>query len=73
MVEIGLDPDETVIAEAGAMTYLEQDIEFTAKMGDGSDIGMMGKLFSLGKRLFTGESLFLTHFTTFRLARWQRL
>ncbi|MGR9046028.1 MAG: TIGR00266 family protein [Gammaproteobacteria bacterium] len=63
MVEIGLDPDETVIAEAGAMTYLEQDIEFTAKMGDGSDIGVMGKLFSLGKRLFTGESLFLTHFT----------
>ena len=63
MVEIGLDPDETVIAEAGAMTYLEQDIEFTAKMGDGSDIGMMGKLFSLGKRLITGESLFLTHFT----------
>lgn len=63
MVEIELDPDETVIAEAGAMTYLEQDIEFTAKMGDGSDIGMMGKLFSLGKRLLLGESLFLTHFT----------
>ncbi|MGR9114214.1 MAG: TIGR00266 family protein [Gammaproteobacteria bacterium] len=63
MVEIGLDHDETVIAEAGAMTYLEQDIEFTAKMGDGSDLGVMGKLFSLGKRLITGESLFLTHFT----------
>lgn len=63
MVEIALDPNETVVAEAGAMTYLEQDIEFTAKMGDGSDIGMMGKLFSLGKRLLTGESVFLTHFT----------
>ena len=63
MLEIELDPDETVIAEAGVMTYMEQNIEFTAKMGDGSDIGVMGKLFSLGKRLLTGESIFLTHFT----------
>jgi len=36
MVEVELDPKETVIAEAGAMTYLEQDIAFEAKMGDGS-------------------------------------
>lgn len=63
MVEVQLDPDETVIAEAGAMTYLEQDIEFEAKMGDGSDTGIMGSVFSLGKRLLTGESIFLTHFT----------
>lgn len=63
VVEIGLDPGETVIAEAGMMTYLEQDISFTARMGDGSDTGVMSKLFGLGKRMFTGESLFLTHFT----------
>ncbi len=63
MVEIGLDPGETVIAEAGMMTYLEQDISFTAKMGDGSETGVISKLFGLGKRMLTGESLFLTHFT----------
>ncbi|NOR71950.1 MAG: TIGR00266 family protein [Methylomarinum sp.] len=63
MVEIELDSDEAVIAEAGAMTYLEQDITFEAKMGDGSDTGVMSKLFGLGKRMLTGESVFLTHFT----------
>lgn len=65
MVEIELDPGETVIAEAGAMTYMTQDIAFETKMGDGSDPdqGMFGKLFSAGKRLFTGESLFMTHFS----------
>ena len=61
MVEIALDPDETVIAEAGTMTYIEQDIDFTAKMGDGSG-GVIGKLFGMGKRMLTGESIFLTHF-----------
>ncbi len=63
MVEIELDPNEAVIAEAGAMTYLEQDINFEAKMGDGSESGVMGKIFGLGKRMLTGESVFLTHFT----------
>ena len=65
LVEVELDPGETVIAEAGAMNYLEQDISFEAKMGDGADPeeGLMGKLFSAGKRMFTGESLFTTHFT----------
>lgn len=62
MVEIELDPNETVIAEAGAMTYLEQDIDFEAKMGDGSG-GVMDKLFGIGKRMLTGESVFLTHFS----------
>jgi uncharacterized protein (TIGR00266 family) len=64
-VEIELDPNETVIAEAGAMVYMEQGITFEVKMGDGSqpDQGLMGKLFSAGSRLITGESLFLTHFT----------
>jgi len=65
MVEVELDPGETVIAEAGAMTYMEDDISFEAKMGDGSepDQGFMGKLFSAGKRVISGESLFMTHFT----------
>jgi len=63
MVEIQLDPGETIIAEAGAMTYLEQDIDFKTRMGDGSASSMMGSLFNIGKRMLTGESLFLTHFT----------
>ena len=65
MVEVELDPGEAVIAEAGAMNYMEDDITFEARMGDGSDVdqGFMSKLFSAGKRLITGESLFMTHFT----------
>jgi uncharacterized protein (TIGR00266 family) len=64
-VEIELDPQETVIAEAGAMVYMEQGITFEVKMGDGStpNQGLMGKLLSAGSRILTGESLFLTHFT----------
>jgi uncharacterized protein (TIGR00266 family) len=64
-VEIELDPNETVIAEAGAMVYMEQGITYDVKMGDGSEPNqtMMGKLFQAGSRLITGESLFLTHFT----------
>ena len=65
LVEVTLDHSETVIAEAGAMTYMEDGIEFETKMGDGSDAnqGVMGKLFSAGKRMLTGESLFMTHFS----------
>ena len=65
LVEIELDPGETVVAEAGAMTYMEEGIRFDTRMGDGSaaEEGIMGKLFSAGKRMFTGESLFTTHFT----------
>jgi uncharacterized protein (TIGR00266 family) len=65
MVQVELDPGETVIAEAGAMNYMEQDVQFEARMGDGSQVdqGLMGKLFSAGKRALTGESLFMTHFT----------
>lgn len=64
-VEIELDPNETVIAEAGTMVYMEQGITFEVKMGDGSEPnqGMMGKLFQAGSRLLTGESLFITHFS----------
>ena len=65
LVEIELDPQETVIAEAGAMLYMEPGIEFQTKMGDGStpNEGFMGKLFQGASRLIAGESLFLTHFT----------
>jgi len=65
VLEIELDPNETVIAEAGAMVYMEESIAFETKMGDGSepDQSVLGKLFSAGTRLLTGESLFMTHFT----------
>ncbi|MFC0185920.1 TIGR00266 family protein [Pseudarcicella hirudinis] len=65
IVEIELDPNETVIAEAGAMVYMEDGIMFETKMGDGSqaDNGLLGKIFQAGSRLLTGESLFMTHFT----------
>jgi len=65
LVEIELDPGETVIAEAGSMVYMDSGIEFEVKMGDGSspNQGFMTKMFSAGARILTGESLFLTHFT----------
>jgi uncharacterized protein (TIGR00266 family) len=65
IVELELDPGETVIAEAGAMNYMDDGISFEAKMGDGSnpDSGMLGKLMGAGKRALTGESIFMTHFT----------
>ena len=64
-VEIELDPQETVIAEAGAMLYMEDGIDFEAKMGDGSNPsqGFFGKMMAGASRVITGESLFLTHFT----------
>ncbi len=64
-VEIGLDPGETVIAEAGAMNWMEEGISFEARMGDGSNPGqgILGKLIDAGKRAVTGESVFMTHFT----------
>jgi len=65
IVEIELDPNETVIAEAGSMLYMEDGIQFETKMGDGSqpDQGFLGKLLQAGSRVITGESLFMTHFT----------
>ncbi len=65
IIEVELDPGETVIAEAGAMNYMEDDIVFESRMGDGSEPnqGVMGKLLSVGKRVLTGESIFMTHFT----------
>ncbi len=65
-VEVELDPGETVIAEAGMMMYMEDGIAYETKMGDGSrpKAGFMDKLVSVGKRALTGESLFMTHFTS---------
>jgi uncharacterized protein (TIGR00266 family) len=64
-VEVELDPQETVIAEAGAMLYMEDGIHFETKMGDGSNPsqGFLGKLAAGASRIITGESLFITHFT----------
>jgi uncharacterized protein (TIGR00266 family) len=62
-VEVELDPDETVIAEAGTMMYMDAGIEFETRMGDGSQTGVMGKLLGAAKRALTNESLFMTHFT----------
>ena len=65
-VEIMLDPGETVLAEAGAMMYMDSAIRMDTILGDGSGKDgndFVGKLFSAGKRVITGESLFMTSFT----------
>ncbi len=66
-VEIELDPQETVIAEAGAFMYMKDHIQMQTIFGDGSrqtdQGGLFGKLMGAGKRLLTGESLFMTAFT----------
>ncbi|MBV7329554.1 TIGR00266 family protein [Chloroflexi bacterium TSY] len=64
-VEVELDPGETVIAEAGAMMYMEDGISFETKMGDGSrpSSGFLDALVGAGKRALTGESIFMTHFS----------
>lgn len=61
-VEVELDPGEAAIGEAGAMMYMDADIDMDTIFGDGSDQqgGFFGKLMGAGKRLVTGESLFTT-------------
>jgi uncharacterized protein (TIGR00266 family) len=62
-VEVTLDPGEVVVAEAGAMMYMSSGIEMQTVFGDPSkQQGFLGKLFDAGKRMVTGESLFLTTF-----------
>lgn len=65
MVEVELDQGESVVAEAGAMNYMEDGITFETKMGDGSkpESGFWGKLKDAGKRMLSGTSVFMTHFT----------
>lgn len=65
-VEVELDPNETVVAEAGSLMMMDEAIKMETIFGDGSKnggSGLMGKLMGAGKRLLTGESLFMTTFT----------
>ncbi len=63
-VEVELDPGELVIAEAGSMMYMTGGVRMETRLGDPSDEnrGLLGKVFDAGKRLLTGESLFMTTF-----------
>src|SRR5215813_5918194 len=63
-VEVELDPGEAAIAEAGGMMFMEDGIEMETIFGDGSqqNTGFFGALMGAGKRLLTGESLFMTVF-----------
>ena len=65
-VEVELDPGESVVAEAGSMMYMDHLIEMETIFGDGSanqESGIWGMVKGAGKRLLTGESLFMTVFT----------
>jgi uncharacterized protein (TIGR00266 family) len=62
-VVITLDPGEAVVAEAGAMMYMEDDVEMATSMSmTEEDGGLFGKMFKAGKRMVTGESFFITFF-----------
>lgn len=63
-VEIALDPNEGVVAEAGSFMMMDDGIKMETIFGDGSqkNEGLLGKIFGAGKRLLTGESLFMTAF-----------
>jgi uncharacterized protein (TIGR00266 family) len=63
-VAVELDPQEAVVAEAGGMMYMDEGIEMETIFGDGSqqNSGLLGSLLGAGKRLLTGESLFMTVF-----------
>nr|WP_262708567.1 TIGR00266 family protein [Arcticibacter tournemirensis] len=64
-VEVELDPNETAVAEPGSFMMMDDGIQMQTIFGDGSQQsgGLLGKLFSAGKRLLTGENLFMTAFT----------
>ncbi len=62
-VEIELDPAESVISEPGSFMMMTNGIRMQTLFGDGNERGFMGKLFSAGKRILTGEKLFLTVFS----------
>src|SRR5512140_3219181 len=63
-VEVELDPIEAAVAEAGGMMYMDDGIQLETIFGDGSQqsSGFLGSLLGAGKRLLTGESLFMTVF-----------
>src|SRR5207237_4112092 len=65
---INVEPNEPVVAESGAMMYMTSGIQMSTELGDGSNTGgggggFLGKVLEAGKRVITGESLFMTHFT----------
>lgn len=64
-VEVELDPQEAAVAEAGSLMYMDQAIEMKTIFGDGgaAEQSILDKFLSAGKRVLTGESLFLTQFT----------
>src|SRR5688500_3639144 len=64
-VEVELDPQETAIAESGAFMMMDDGIQMQTIFGDGTgqEKGLFGKLMSAGKRVLTGESLFMTAYT----------
>ncbi|MGE0568653.1 MAG: TIGR00266 family protein [Bacteroidia bacterium] len=62
-VEVELDPQEAVIAEPGSFMMMNDGVQMQTLFGDGNEKGIMGKLFSAGKRLLTGENLFMTVYT----------
>jgi len=64
-VEVELDPNETAVAESGSFMFMDDGIQMQTIFGDGSaqQGGILGKLMSAGKRVLTGESLFMTAFT----------
>ena len=64
-VEVELDPQETAIAEAGSFMFMEDGVQMQTIFGDGSgqQKGILGKLWSAGKRVLTGESLFMTAYS----------
>ena len=66
-VEIELDPQETVVAEAGSFMMMEDGIKMETIFGDGSRQtgGIFGKLMNAGKRMLTGEGLFMTTYTNY--------
>ena len=71
-VEVELDPGEATVAEAGGMMYMDDQIEMETIFGDGSQekSGVLGSLMGAGKRLLTGESLFMTVFIN--QGQWKR-
>lgn len=64
-VEIEMDPHESVIAEAGSLMFMEDDIKMETIFGDGAqkEASFIDKMWSAGKRLLTGESLFMTAYS----------
>jgi len=70
-VEIELDPQEGVVAESGSFMMMDDGLQMSTIFGDGSnqEKGVLGKLFSAGKRLLTGESLFMTVFSNVSQAK----